>query len=91
VDSPAVSAALARCRIAQTAPRREGYVAFNARHIAREIAAQTKANPVDVLFELRVWAVAVGGAVKLRASDGRPTTPRPLFLYVPARLVSDAD
>jgi hypothetical protein len=89
VDFAEVRAALRRCRTAQTAPSREGFTAFNARKVAKEIAAQNGADRIDVLFELRAWAPTVGGCVKPQATDEPPTTPRPLFLYVPDRLVPD--
>jgi len=89
MDSAAVSAALATSRIASTAPRREGFTAFNAREVAKQIAAQNGADRVEVLFELRAWAATVGGCVKPPAADGPPTTPRALFLYLPDRLVPD--
>jgi hypothetical protein len=85
VDSAEVRAALRRCRTAQTAPPREGFTAFNARQVAEEIAAQTSTNRTDSLFELRRWAVTVGAYIKPAVLP--PTKPRPLFLYVPDRLV----
>jgi len=87
MDSTAVRGALARCRVAQTAPRRVGFTAFNARQVAKEIAGQTGAGWMDVLFELRRWALTVGGYVKPKATDEAPAAPRTLFLYVPDRLV----
>jgi hypothetical protein len=87
VDSATVRAALASSRIALTAPPREGFTAFNARGVAREIAAQTGAGRVEMLFDLRAWAATVGGFVKPKAADQPPTAPRTLFLYVPDRLV----
>jgi hypothetical protein len=89
INSAAVRAALASSRIALTAPPREGFTAFNARGVAKEIAAQTGANRIDVLFDLRAWAVTVGGCVKPKPMEGPPTTTRTLFLYVPYRLVPD--
>ncbi|HVP74749.1 MAG TPA: hypothetical protein VMS63_01915 [Gaiellaceae bacterium] len=87
MDDADVRAALARCAVAQTAPRREGFTAFNARSVAREVAAQTGAGWMEMPFELRRWAASVGGVVKPKDVDPPPTTPRPLFLYVPDRLV----
>ena len=42
-----------------------------------------------MLFELRRWALTVGGYVKPKATDKAPAAPRTLFLYVPDRLVPD--
>ena len=87
MDSTAVRAALASSRVAFKAPLREGFSAFNARAVAKEIAVQTGADRTDVLFELRTWAATVGGCVRPKTTDGPPKAPRPLFLYVPDRLV----
>jgi hypothetical protein len=89
VDSATVRAAFASSRIAFTAPPREGFTAFNARGVAKEIAAQTGAGRIETLFELRTWAATVGGFVKPKVADQPPTAPRTLFLYVPDRLVPD--
>jgi len=88
MDSADVCAALVRCRVAQTAPRREGFAVFNARDVAREIAAQTGADWMEMLFELRRWAASVGGVVKPKDVDQPPAAPRPLFLYVPDRIAN---
>jgi hypothetical protein len=81
--------ALASSRIASTAPPREGFTAFNARWVAKEIAARTGAGRIETLFELRTWAATVGGFVKPKIADQPPTAPRTLFLYVPNRLFTD--
>ena len=90
IDSAAVRAALASSRIAFTAPSRDGFTAFNARGVAKEIAAQTGADRIETLFELRAWAATVGGFVKPKAAARPPSAPRTLFLYVPDRFVPGA-
>ena len=86
IDSAAVRAALALSRIALTAPPREGFTAYNARGVAKEIAAQTGAGRIETLFDLRAWAPTVGGFVKPKSPDDPDGSPT-LFLYVPDRLV----
>jgi len=83
-----VRAALVRCRVAQTAPRREGFAVFDARKVAKELAAQTGGDWTEMLFELRRWAATVGGTVRPRAAAQPPTAPRPLFLYLPNAVVA---
>ena len=89
MDYASVRAALATSRRAFTAPPHDGFTAFDARKVAKEISAQTGSDRTEVLFELRAWAPTVGGYVKPKPVDGPPTTTRTLFLYVPDRLVPD--
>lgn len=85
MDSASVRLALARYRVAQTAPRRDGFK----RSTRGGSPRKSLRDWMEALFELRSWAATVGGTVKPKVAGQPPAAPRTLSLYVPDRLVPD--